>query len=216
VARVKNVRALDDTPGRKLENIFDARRKRYYAPPPSIPLPLRLLSLILSRLVGQNELTAILDTGMLSRHPFLRKRIADSVDFTGEGPEDLNGHGTAVSLIFCVNAPGIRVLNVKVLDQDKEGFEDDLVAGLRWAEKHKATAISLSVGIERDQDCGGKCDICRETDRIIRESHIIITAAVGNTPGVITCPARCRDVIATTAFLATIFIPVKWWEKILH
>lgn len=164
----------------------------YFAPPPSVSASIRMLSRVLNLFVKGKA--AILDTGVLSHHPLLRKRLLDSVDFTGEGPEDRNGHGTVVGLIFINSAPGSSILNVKVLDQDKEGMEEDLIEGMRWAQRRGADVVNMSVGITRD--CGGDCDICTEANRLAR-AGIIVTAAAGNEG--LCCPARARDVMAVGA-----------------
>ena len=50
---------------------------------------------------------AVIDTGVLSNHPMIRQSLIDFKDFTGEGAEDLSGHGTMVALIMLANSPGM-------------------------------------------------------------------------------------------------------------
>ncbi len=69
------------------------------------------------------RLFAILDTGLLSEHPLINGRVAEEVDFTGEGPEDGNGHGTAVAIRITI--PDIpRYANVKVVKANGRGSPD--------------------------------------------------------------------------------------------
>jgi len=193
----KTVRAFAETPSRFLDMIYDAKTKRYFAPSSAYLNEIKK-SMKKYALTGKGDTAAILDTGMLTHHPFIHKRIVASVDFTSEGPEDQNGHGTIVTLLFLSIAPGASILNVKVLDRDKEGLEEDLIKGLRWAQENGATSINLSLGIEREEGCGGTCDVCREATRIVK-SGVIITAAKGNTPGLISCPASCQKVASVGA-----------------
>ena len=54
-----------------------------------------------------NELIAITDTGVLANHPMLKGCIRQVVDFTGEGGEDRNGHGTLCALLARMAMPGL-------------------------------------------------------------------------------------------------------------
>lgn len=191
------VRALDNSPARMLDIVYDGNSRQYFAP--YNPSHAQLSSLHKTGITGKGITSAILDTGVLSNHPLLRGKIVDSVDFTGEGPEDLNGHGTVVTLIVLATAPGSGILNVKVLDQFKQGLEEDLVAGLDWAASHGAMIVNLSLGIEREQRCDGTCPVCRATQRLVRELHVIVVAAAGNRPDRFYCPASCGDAIVVGA-----------------
>lgn len=187
------VKALGEVEGFLLDHLFDPRTGQYFAP-------------YNPRVIGIEEYTgagvtmAILDTGMLSNHPRLRGRIVDSVDLTGtgEGPEDLHGHGTTVALIALMIAPEVNILNVKVLDRTKYGEEENLISGLRWAESRGPRVINLSLGIERD-DPDGTCRTCTEVRRIQTESDILVVAAAGNTPGVQVCPVQGGDAVVVGA-----------------
>lgn len=193
----KIVQALDNSPARMLDLVHDGNTGQYFAP--YNPSHAQFASLHKAGITGKGVTSAILDTGVLSDHPLLRGKIVDSVDFTGEGPEDLNGHGTVVALILLATAPGSRILNVKVLDQSKQGLEDDLVAGLEWAASHGAMIINLSLGIEREQRCDGTCAVCRATQRLVRDLHVIVVAAAGNRPDRFYCPASGGDAISVGA-----------------
>nr|WP_208803995.1 S8 family serine peptidase [Microbispora triticiradicis] len=80
------------------------------------------------------EYYAVLDTGLLSRHPLVRGLIVDGTNLTTEPDgEDANGHGTMVALIL---AAGLtrrpRILNVKVADGNGRATPRDLVRGIEW------------------------------------------------------------------------------------
>lgn len=176
-----------------IDFVYDATTGRYYAPYKQIE------ALREKGLTGEGVTSAVLDTGVLYHHPLLTGKIVGSVDFTGEGPDDLNGHGTAVALIAASPYPnGPSILNVKVLDRWGEGSEEDAVAGMRWVERNGADLINMSLGIPRD--CDGTCALCSEATRVWNESEIIVCAAAGNLgPDVRCCPAQCDAVVASGA-----------------
>src|SRR2546429_450082 len=205
--RPRIVRALGDAPHRNLNCVYDSVRKRYLVPAnlPRKPLWMMAISRLLS--FKSHERVAILDTGLLSNHPWLKRRIVGAVDFTGEGVEDRNGHGTAVALVLLAGTPYVNLLNVKVLYEDADGTEEDLVEGLRWAAKNRATSINVSLGIHRP--CDGSCDVCSEANRIVKECGILISAAAGNDG--LTCPARASEVLSVGGKPTVQFEPIGRW-----
>ena len=96
-------------------------------------------------------------------------------------------------------SPGPSILNVKVLDRNGRGPEENIVAGMRWAADNGASILNLSLCIVRD--CDGTCALCQEATRIFEETEIMIVAAAGNKgPDVPVCPAQCcRAVFAVGA-----------------
>jgi subtilisin family serine protease len=103
-----------------------------------------------------NALIAILDTGVLANHPLLQGCIREVVDFTGEGGEDRNGHGTSAALLARVMIPGMprgRFLILKVAGADGRGAQDNLLRALGWMRefnRHGETRImtaSISLGV---------------------------------------------------------------------
>jgi len=90
-------------------------------PPPTLPLP-----------TEDDPMVCVVDSGVLSGHPFLSNWVIEEHDFdTGEGtPTDLNGHGTAVaglvvygSVAECLETqiwePRVRICSAKVLRNDE-------------------------------------------------------------------------------------------------
>jgi Flp pilus assembly protein TadD len=134
--------------------------------------------------------TAVVDSGVLSDHPAIRRTLEASVDLVGGGTEDQFGHGTFVALSIFGGYPEtrIRLLSVKVIDQSGLGRERDIVRGIEWAIQQDVDVINLSLGIERSR-CRGKCKVCKATKRAIANG-IIVFAAGGNTIGSVACPAR--------------------------
>jgi hypothetical protein len=77
--------------------LFDPATQAYFFP--TTPEMRVDPSLLLA--VPQEDAIAIafLDSGVMTAHPVISQRLRSSVDFTGEGIEDLNGHGTMVTLL---------------------------------------------------------------------------------------------------------------------
>lgn len=149
-----------------------------------------------------NAVMAVLDTGLLRDHPSLRGRILDEVDFTGEGPEDLSGHGTLVALLLIDDTFDFvcrGILNLKISDANGRGSPQNLIAGLDWLVAYKQehpdlrVTANISAGVYRRRllnllPCNGTCDVCEAALRAA-DADILITAAAGNTPGKTACPA---------------------------
>lgn len=179
-----------------IEDVFNPRTGQYYAP--YNPIEEEFARKHAEGATGEGTTIAILDTGVLSHHPGLRGRIAGSVDFTGEGPEDLNGHGTMVALIAAGSLrPGPDILNVKVLDKNGFGREEDIASGMRWAADHGADILNMSLGIPRS--CDGTCLLCTTATELY-ERRVAVGAAAGNFgPEVKCCPAQCEFVLSSGA-----------------
>ncbi len=101
---------------------------------------------------GKGVKVALLDTGVDLTHPNLRNSIAAYADFTGEGIEDLHGHGThSAGIIAARNnglglsgvAPECDLLIAKVLNCHGVGRCIDIAEGVDWAVDAGAHIICL-------------------------------------------------------------------------
>ena len=115
---------------------------------------------------GVGAVVAVIDTGVQRDHPDLGGRLVNGFDYVGDDPDaggdedsdptDGNGHGTHVTGIIAANrdnsegitgvAPGARVMPIRVLDDNGEGFADDTIKGIDYAIDHGAHVINLSLG----------------------------------------------------------------------
>ncbi|MFK8251620.1 S8 family serine peptidase [Ancylobacter terrae] len=156
--------------------------------------------------------TAFIDSGVLSEHPYIKPVLAKSIDLTGEGPEDRIGHGTFVTLIFLMTAGEVvgPVISIKVAGTTTPSDPEILVKALDRAGIEGANVVNVSAGVFLE--CGNARDparspyiqSCDETPicaavTALEKKHTITIAAVGNTPGKTACPACCKDAIAVGA-----------------
>ncbi len=127
------------------------------------------LLLGLGAIAGQNGsgvTVAVLDTG-IAYHPALYQKVVANVSMvTGDpSPSDAHGHGTHIAGIIAGNntassgvttlyrggiAPGVKLVNVRVLGKDGTGWTSDVIAGIEWVIQNRAKynirAINLSPG----------------------------------------------------------------------
>ncbi len=105
--------------------------------------------------MGENVKVAVLDTGIDVDHPDLETAIVATEDFTGDGIEDANGHGTHCAGIigarlnsvgFVGVAPKSQLLVGKVLGNDGRGDFSWIADGIDWAVGEGANIISMSLG----------------------------------------------------------------------
>lgn len=211
------VAALDAT-STKLEHVYDRKTGAYFVPASGeVPLfrPGRGVA-------GPDfPLVAIVDSGVLSHHPIIKDSLRESVDFTGEGPEDLLGHGTVVTLIYLGTVPaGAPIVSAKALDRRGMGTTRNLIKAIDWAVKKGAKVINVSAGVYltcttvREQGAEGaqsadSCEatpICQVVTNAAR-SDALVVAAVGNKPGRIACPACCRAALAVGASVGEAVAP---------
>jgi subtilisin family serine protease len=87
------------------------------------------------KLDGSGVTVAVLDTGVDKRHPFLSGQVTDGVDgafltrdryidpkdpATFGQPNHTGTHGTHVASTIAAYAPKVKIVNIKVLDEEKE------------------------------------------------------------------------------------------------
>jgi len=132
---------------------------------------------------GAGIKVAILDTGIDIHHPGFSNQIIDSIDYTGEGVYDLNGHGTHVACIVGCNkgeylgiAPEAKLINIKTTGKEGEGSMSDTISGLEYALKKEADIANISLGA-LIENCDGSDALSRAVDEAYNEGLFVITAA---------------------------------------
>jgi len=138
---------------------------------------------------GQGVVIAVIDTGVHLAHEDLAQKLVPGRDFVDDdnNPSDRNGHGTHVAGIAgaatdnCIGvsgvAPDARLMPVRVLDENGDGFSDDVLAGVKWAVDHGADVVNLSLGVEGAQLFGTALD---EAVNYAWSNGVIPVVAAGN------------------------------------
>ncbi|MFI5806387.1 S8 family peptidase [Streptomyces sp. NPDC051561] len=164
---------------------------------------------------GKGTKVAVLDTGADAEHPDLKGRVVAAKNFTDAGSEaDVQGHGTHTASTVGGSgaasggkkkgvAPGTGLLNGKVLNDQGQGAESWIIAGMEWAVQEKADVVSMSLG-GAATDCTDPLSVAAE--ELAKSKDTLFVLAAGNTgprnnsvsspgcaPGVLTVGAVDRD-----------------------
>jgi hypothetical protein len=91
---------------------------------------------------------AVVDTGVTANGPEV-VRGWDFVD-NDSNPADVNGHGTELASIVLAQCPACLLMPVRVLGPDGTGSIPTVVRGIRYAVKHGANVINLSMSMSTD------------------------------------------------------------------
>ncbi len=154
---------------------------------------------------GEGVDVAIIDTGINSDHEALS--VKNSVDFTGEGIGDLNGHGTHVAGIVASNdvkykgiAFEANLLEVKVLNKEGVGTASDVISGIEWAVDNGAEVLSLSLGAVVNR-CDGSDVVSKAVDAAFEEGSVVVVAAGNFGPDgeTITSPGCAKNALTVGA-----------------
>ena len=168
---------------------------------------------------GRGVIVAVLDTGVAyaNRGPFRRSPdfsrspCVNGYDFVARNafPNDRNGHGTFVAgtIAEATNnrygltglAFGARIMPVRVLDSEGEGEASTIAEGVRFAAKHGARVINLSLEFSSNVTASDIPELI-EALRYARRRGVVVVAAAGNEAHTaIAYPARAPDVVAVGA-----------------
>ena len=168
---------------------------------------------------GRGTVVAVLDTGVAYRTAGRFKRSPDfgasdfvrGYDFVGRDthPDDENGHGTHVASTIGegVNngvgltglAYGARIMPIRVLDSIGEGDVPVIARGVRYAARHGADVINLSLEFSPEVTA---VDIPELLDaiRFARSRGTVVIGASGNEGhATVAYPARAGSVLAVGA-----------------
>ena len=162
------------------------------------------------QLTGESVRIAVVDTGIDASHPDFQGRIGNTVDLTGEGPDDGNGHGSHCASTAAGSgaasegryrgvAPGATIYAAKVLTSDGNGMMSDVMAGIEWSVDQGVQIISLSLG--GPGPCDGTDALCQMCDAAV-DAGLVLCVAGGNdgpSPGTIGTPGGAHRVITVGA-----------------
>jgi serine protease len=166
---------------------------------------------------GKGVTIAVLDTGVayqrfrrFRRAPDLN-RFVRGYDFVADDrhPNDQNGHGTHVAGTIAqstgngVGTAGIaykaRIMPVRVLDASGAGDTLAISRGIRFAARHGADVINLSLEFDAAVRAAQIPDIVSALRFARRRGAIVIAAAGNQGSPQVAYPARARHVVAVAA-----------------
>ena len=163
-----------------------------------------LRAVMVPPLYGEGFTAAVIDSGIRETHSKIAGRVIYSKNFTSTPMRDGLNHGTGVASIIVAAAPLSNLLNMKVLDDEGVGTEEDVVMAIDECIDLQdidpaiaPSVINLSLG---SPDDGNPDNPLRVACRAAIEKGIWIEASAGNDgpmPETITCPACEKYVYAT-------------------
>lgn len=148
-----------------------------------------------------NLVVAVVDTGVDVTHPELRDRMVTGqnfvtqveeptedggtqlVDVPDRGPMDDAGHGTHCAGIIAASenqqgvtgvAPRCKIMPIKSLAYNENGFSSDVANGVVWAVDHGAKVINMSLGAY------GGSKALEKAVAYALSKHVVVIAAMGN------------------------------------
>lgn len=174
-------------------------------------------------ITGDNVSIAVVDTGISEINAFRyrnQSKIIASVDFVRQKRNnkalDQNGHGTHVASIIANNqigpdeewngvAPGVNLVNVRVLDKTGAGNYVQVIQGIEWVIKHKdqynIRVMNLSIVANAVSPYWAD-PLNQAVTRAWAEGIVVVTAAGnnGSVPMSIGVPGNNPYVITVGAF----------------
>ncbi|GGJ17584.1 S8 family serine peptidase [Streptomyces brasiliensis] len=140
---------------------------------------------------GAGVKVAVLDTGVDTRHPDLADRVTDTQSFVPDSDvEDRHGHGTHTASTVAGTgaasdgkekgvAPGADLAIGKVLDDNGNGRDSWVIAGMEWAARTEhAKIISMSLGDPARRD--GTDPMSQSLNALSAETGALFVVAAGN------------------------------------
>jgi serine protease len=168
---------------------------------------------------GSGVTVAVLDTGIAyaNRGPFRRSpdfardQFVRGHDFVSRSPfaNDRNGHGTFVASTIAEAtgngygltglAYGVKLMPVRVLDSEGEGEASTIAEGVRFAVRHGAQVINLSLEFSPGVTASDIPELL-EALRFAHRHGVLVVGAAGNEGhAAVAYPARAPNVISVGA-----------------
>jgi serine protease len=152
------------------------------------------------------QTVAVLDTGIDAGHPDLTGRVlaGRNIINPAASPNDDAGHGTMTAGIIGANtnngagvagvAWNVKILPVKVLDQDGNGYDSDIIDGVTWAANNGARVINMSLGGDGDDS------LLHDAITAAVNKGVVVVAAAGNSGSASpSYPASYSEVLSVAA-----------------
>src|SRR5262249_50545763 len=168
---------------------------------------------------GRGVTVAVLDTGVAYRNwerfqkspDFAQTRFVDPYDFVANTPYPLDreGHGTFVAGMIAEStnnrigltglAYGAKIMPVRVLDADGNGDSATIAKGIRYAVKHGAQVINLSLEFDITVTAAQIPNIISAVNFAHRRGVVVVAAAGNDSSRRLAYPAAAPAVISVGA-----------------
>lgn len=168
---------------------------------------------------GRGVVVAVLDSGIAYRNSRKYKRSPDLLpkqfvpghDFVDHdnSPLDELGHGTHVASTIAERtnngigltglAYGVKLMPVRVLDSAGDGDADEIARGVRFAVRHHADIINLSLEFSTDVKAGEIPKLLRAIAYAHRKGVLVVGAAGNDGDDLLAYPARDSTVLSVGA-----------------
>ncbi|MEV6951652.1 S8 family serine peptidase [Streptomyces sp. NPDC051183] len=159
---------------------------------------------------GAGVKIAVLDTGVDATHADLAGQVVAEQNFSlAADAKDRYGHGTHVASIAAGTgsrsggalkgvAPGAKLLNGKVLDDDGFGDDSGILAGMEWAVAQGADIVNLSLG---GYDTPQLDPLEAAVNKLSADRGVLFAIAAGNNhrPGTINSPGSADAALTVGA-----------------
>lgn len=115
---------------------------------------------------GSGVTVAVLDTGIDTDHPDLAHNVVTARNFTdSDTTDDRAGHGTHVASTIAGSgaasdgqytgvAPGVELINAKVIGDGGTGTTADMIEAMEWVAQQGADIVNMSIGVRGDYSDG--------------------------------------------------------------
>jgi len=168
---------------------------------------------------GRGVTIAVLDTGVAYRDwdrfrqapDFTTTKFVDPYDFVANNPFPLDreGHGTFVTGMIAEStnngfgltglAYGATIMPVRVLDADGNGDSVTIGRGIRYAVKHGAQVINLSLEFDKSVTASDIPEVISAIGFAHRHGVVVVAASGNDSNTQLAFPAAARSVISVGA-----------------
>jgi subtilisin family serine protease len=190
-------------------------RKRKYRDTDKFAWGIRATGVSDEPYTGQGINIAILDTGIFKQHIDLAGRKIITKKFvSGGSATDIDGHGTHCAGVACgyTDESGLRygvayksnIYCGKVLNDQGEGTDGGILAGIEWSIAKKCKVISMSLGAASEIDEPYSETYENVARRAMKQGSLIVAAAGNESDrplyvAPVGHPANCPSILAVGA-----------------